>query len=289
LPAAFEFIGDDLVVGHNIGFDLRVLRGQSRRLSLEVPALSSVDTWLLTQRFLDVKDRRLAQLAIELGLEHPPSHRAQDDVTTTIELLHYVMPLVEKGAEQRRAIVERDGEPFASWADDLDYWRTLAQTERPALVASQVMIDSGLREHYAKEPERLEHLDELIGTFEERDSESEDTWSALERLVRMTALVRYVDQLSERNDQVPLLTIHQAKGLEFDTVFIAGLYEDELPRWTSVRDGRMSEEQRLFYVALTRARRRLYLSAPRSTDERVRQRSQFIDAIDPELLDVWDE
>jgi DNA helicase II / ATP-dependent DNA helicase PcrA len=288
LAAAFEFIGDDLVVGHNIGFDLRVLRNQGRRLGLDAPTLSSVDTWLLTQRFLqEVKDRRLEKLAADLGLDHEPSHRAEEDVAATIDLLHYLMPLVEKGAEQRRRIIERDGEPFARWADDLDYWRTLAQTERPALVASQVMIDSGLRAHYAKEPERLEHLDELIGTFEQKDSEAEDTWTALERLVRMTALVRYVDQLTERNDQVPLLTIHQAKGLEFDTVFIAGLYEDELPRWSAVNEGRLAEEQRLFYVALTRARRRLYLSAARSTDQRVRQPSQFIAAIDPELLETF--
>jgi DNA helicase-2/ATP-dependent DNA helicase PcrA len=286
LRAAFEFIGDDLVVGHNIGFDLRVLRAQGRALRLDVPTMSSVDTWLLTQRFLEVKDRRLEALALELPLAHQPSHRAQDDVAATVDLLDYVMAAVERGAEQRRSIVDGDGKPFASWADDLDYWRALARTQRPARVASQVIFDSGLRAYYAREPERVEHLDELVGTLEERDSEEEDTWTALERLVRMTALVRYVDQLSVRNDQIPLLTIHQAKGLEFDTVFIAGLYEDELPRWSAVNEGRLAEEQRLFYVALTRARRRLYLSAPRSTDQRVRQPSQFVRAIDPALLEI---
>jgi DNA helicase-2/ATP-dependent DNA helicase PcrA len=287
LRDALAFIGEDLIVGHNIGFDLRVLRVQGRRLTLDIPRMNSIDTWLLTQRFLqDAKDRRLESLALELGLEHQPAHRAQDDVAATIDLLRYLMQYVEKGAEQRRAIIEHDGEPFVRWADDLDYWRALAQTERPARVASQVIMESGLRAYYAGEPQRLEHLDELVGTLEERDSEGEDTWTALERLVRMTALVRYVDQLSKRNDRIPLLTIHQAKGLEFDTVFIAGLHDDELPRRSAVNEGRIREEQRLFYVGLTRARRRLFLSGPRTTDQRVRQPSRFLTAIDPALIEI---
>ena len=100
----------------------------------------------------------------------------------------------------------------------------------------------------------------------------------------LAALIRYVDQVLNGDDRIPLLTIHQAKGLEFDTVFIAGLSDGELPRRNAIREGRLAEEQRLFYVALTRARSRLYLSGPRSTDNRVRQPSPFIAAIDPAYM-----
>jgi DNA helicase-2/ATP-dependent DNA helicase PcrA len=56
--------------------------------------------------------------------------------------------------------------------------------------------------------------------------------------------------------------VHQAKGLEFDTVFIAGCAEGEFPNRRSLREGLEAEEHRLFYVALSRAKRRLFLSYP---------------------------
>jgi len=83
--------------------------------------------------------------------------------------------------------------------------------------------------------------------------------------LQYAALARNVDHLQDGDDRVPIITIHQAKGLEFDTVFIAGLFEGELPRRRSVDEGRLEEERRLFYVALTRARRRL--CHPRGRDD----------------------
>jgi DNA helicase-2/ATP-dependent DNA helicase PcrA len=79
-------------------------------------------------------------------------------------------------------------------------------------------------------------------------------------VVSQAALARSLEQVDDRDDRVPIITIHQAKGIEFDTVFIAGLVDGELPRRRSVSEGRLEEERRLFYVALTRARRRLFLS-----------------------------
>jgi DNA helicase-2/ATP-dependent DNA helicase PcrA len=289
LTSVFRFIGDDLVVGHNVGFDLRTLRNQSRMLGLEVPVISSADTLLLAQRFIELPGASempsfsLTGLCAALGLQHQPTHRARADVNATVELLAWLMDIVQRGAEQRRGIVERDGVAFAPWADDLDRWRGLAQMQRPAQVLHQMMAESGLRDVYAREPERLEHLDEFARMVEQRDVHHDDPWTALEKLVRSAALIRYVDQVLNEDDRIPLLTIHQSKGLEFDTVFIAGLSDGELPRGHAIREGRLAEEQRLFYVALTRARSRLYLSGPRSADDRVRQPSPFITAIDPAL------
>lgn len=57
-----------------------------------------------------------------------------------------------------------------------------------------------------------------------------------------------------------VITVHQAKGLEFDTVFVGAMAENEFPFYFAVRDGNIREELRVFYVAVTRARRRLFLS-----------------------------
>ncbi len=65
---------------------------------------------------------------------------------------------------------------------------------------------------------------------------------------------------------IPILTVHQSKGLEFDTVIIAGLAEDEFPGYYAKKGGTMEEEKRLFYVALTRAKRHLILSSYQIND-----------------------
>ncbi|MEI6702272.1 MAG: 3'-5' exonuclease [Deltaproteobacteria bacterium] len=65
---------------------------------------------------------------------------------------------------------------------------------------------------------------------------------------------------------MPILTVHQSKGLEFDTVFVAGLTEDEFPSYYAKKDGKLEEEKRLFYVAITRAKRHLILSSHAAND-----------------------
>ena len=65
---------------------------------------------------------------------------------------------------------------------------------------------------------------------------------------------------------IPILTVHQSKGLEFDIVIIAGLAEDEFPSYYNKHDLKLEEEKRLFYVALTRAKRHLILSSYQIND-----------------------
>ena len=103
------------------------------------------------------------------------------------------------------------------------------------------------------------------------------------------------DQDTDSRDKVNLLTIHAAKGLEFDTVFLAGLEEGMMPHARSIEenDGEIEEERRLFYVAITRAQRRLVLSACRSRRRRGQVcealPSPFLDELPRELLSIQEE
>jgi DNA helicase II / ATP-dependent DNA helicase PcrA len=102
----------------------------------------------------------------------------------------------------------------------------------------------------------LLELREVVGRY--ADLEPQD---ALDRLLEETALVADQDAYEADADAVTLITLHAAKGLEFDAVFISGLEEGVFPHARALEDERqMAEERRLAYVGLTRARHRLYLT-----------------------------
>jgi DNA helicase-2/ATP-dependent DNA helicase PcrA len=109
--------------------------------------------------------------------------------------------------------------------------------------------------------------------------------TALRSILEFTALAKNLDQVSQDDNQVPIITIHQSKGLEFDSVFIAGASEGEFPSFFSVRDNNLEEERRLFYVAMTRAKQKLFISAY-SKDFRgfSKSRSEFINEIHKEYI-----
>ncbi len=112
--------------------------------------------------------------------------------------------------------------------------------------------------------ERVENLDELRSTARDflyvEDEEIEGGLSPLTVFLESVSLVSDTDHLEDRGDAITLITLHQAKGLEFPVVFMVGMEEGLLPHSRSLEDeDQMEEERRLCYVGLTRAQRRLYL------------------------------
>ncbi|MBP7524544.1 MAG: exodeoxyribonuclease V subunit gamma [Propionivibrio sp.] len=147
-----------------------------------------------------------------------------------------------------------------------------AETEHLPLpeVIDHLIEKSGLRQHYLAEKEgreRLENLDELINAATNFLQEESDTLAnpaeanPLASFLAHASLEAGEHQAGEGQEAVQLMTVHAAKGLEFDAVFITGLEQGLFPHDNSTqeRDG-LEEERRLMYVAVTRARKRLYLT-----------------------------
>jgi DNA helicase-2/ATP-dependent DNA helicase PcrA len=145
-------------------------------------------------------------------------------------------------------------------------------------VIEHVIEVSGLKAHYRAEKEgadRLENLSELINaaaTFvAERNVQPAGEAAGMDEPDELTAFLAHAaleageHQAGAGADALQLMTVHSAKGLEFHTVFVSGLEEGLFPHENSLTeaDG-IEEERRLMYVALTRARRRLYLSFAQS-------------------------
>ena len=123
---------------------------------------------------------------------------------------------------------------------------------------------TGLEEQYRKEDtdeamSRIENIHEFRGSVHEFAlSEEKPT---LEGYLENISLVTDLDRAEDKGGYVTLMTLHSAKGLEFDNVFIPGLEEGIFPSARSIEeDSRLEEERRLMYVGITRARKRLFLS-----------------------------
>jgi DNA helicase-2/ATP-dependent DNA helicase PcrA len=160
-----------------------------------------------------------------------------------------------------------------------------------------VVAKSGLMDHYKAEregAERLANLAELVNAaaaFNAEDIavESGEEADPLTAFLTHAALEAGEHQAGEGQDALQLMTMHSAKGLEFDTVFVSGLEEGLFPHEQSLleKDG-VEEERRLMYVALTRARKRLNISFAQTRllhgQTRYNLPSRFLDEIPQGLL-----
>ncbi len=111
---------------------------------------------------------------------------------------------------------------------------------------------------------RIENLEELVGVAAEFDANHELEGAAdvppLEEFLQQISLYTEQDGLREEESLITLMTLHNAKGLEYDTVFIVGCEEGSFPHMRALEEGGEEEERRLCYVGITRARRRLYMT-----------------------------
>ncbi|MCH7706218.1 MAG: ATP-binding domain-containing protein [Chloroflexi bacterium] len=153
-----------------------------------------------------------------------------------------------------RAVLER----FVALIDGLS---REAETAGPVELVDMVLDRAGYR-HYLAEgentEERLENVMELRGQAAE--AQESDPEGGLGAFLERVALVSDVDGLDETTDALTLITLHQAKGLEYPVVFIVGMEEGLLPHSRSIDDPQqLEEERRLCYVGVTRAEQRLYL------------------------------
>jgi DNA helicase-2/ATP-dependent DNA helicase PcrA len=134
---------------------------------------------------------------------------------------------------------------------------------------------------------RLENLEELVGVAREYDATAEE--GSVEEFLQQLALFSEQDNLRDDEGIVTLMTLHNAKGLEFGIVFIIGLEDGVFPHMRSIESGDLEEERRLAYVGITRAKRQLYLTHARTRllfgARDWNMRSRFIDEIPAEFTD----
>ena len=160
-------------------------------------------------------------------------------------------------------ITKKAATSFADFAVTLEKLIELSKREKVVDLVDRVVEDTGFRNFIQNSDdspqERWENIMELRATAQEFNAEAPP--DGLATLLDRLSLVADVDNYEDADDSITLITLHQAKGLEFPVVFMVGMEEGLLPHSRSLDDeDQLEEERRLCYVGMTRAEKLLYLT-----------------------------
>jgi DNA helicase-2/ATP-dependent DNA helicase PcrA len=270
-----DFVDGCVVVGHNLeAYDWPLILNQS---GLDFNIIALADTLEISRRLIKLGRYRLSFIVDALGLPQREAHRAIDDVRMTADVLAKLKDILAAQADARRAAVAQVGKRFLELAHQVEDWRRRARGQSPLESLDMVLDEGLLREHFGREQngdDRLANLDELGRLLA--------TVSTLDEALEITSLGSDLDAQLGDEDRVRILTVHQSKGLEFDTVFLVKANEGEFPSWRSIKDGNVDEEHRLFYVAVSRARENLYVTFQQKDGRgRTQTPSRYLKALRP--------
>jgi DNA helicase-2/ATP-dependent DNA helicase PcrA len=197
--------------------------------------------------------------------------------------------------EKIEAISPRTKHTIHDFAEMMHEFSKLKEKEPVDELTEIIAEKSGYLDELRKEKtieaeNRIDNIEELINATSEFKERAENP--TLEGFLEEVSLITDIDQWDNTKDAVTLMTLHAAKGLEFPVVFIAGLEEGLFPLSRSLENpSDLEEERRLFYVGITRARERLFLSHAlhrRRFGDMTNLRSRFLDEIPEKLLQVED-
>ncbi len=291
-----EYSKDSIIVGHNVQYDINILCSELERSNLGKPKFKTFyDTLDIYRRFYPGNiNYKLENLSKVYDTKHKPSHDAMDDIIATGELL--VRAINEKiipTSMERMALMSKHLKAFTAISKKLNELFQIAESKRPYELVACVMNGFNIKSMYAgdENKEKLNRLRDLYALFRDLDDKSKGNRDALLDIIRITGLSNgELESLiinRTKKPRIPIITVHQAKGLEFDTVFLAGIQNNTFPSYMAIKEGNLAEEKRVFYVAITRAKKRLVITYNSQGKYGHRNEiSQFINYIPKEFFKI---
>ena len=167
---------------------------------------------------------------------------------------------------------------------DIHQMKTMTPEQAIKYIRKKIGYDEFLKEYAEEKHSSLSGLTETLDYIQEQAAghQTIEEW--------FTFVQKYTEELKEQREKGPsdedelvLLTMHGAKGLEYDTVFIIGANEDEIPYKKAKTPAAIEEERRMFYVAMTRAKRKLFVTYRREKNGKRQSPSRFLSEL---LFDV---
>ena len=286
------FSKDRVIVGHNVSFDINILESELRKTGLQDPDFKTFyDTLDIYRRFYpNLNNHKLDNLSELFETNHRPTHDAMDDILATSELLvHALKEKIIPTSFQRMNKVSGHLAAFSDISGQLDDFFLQVASKRPFDIITTIVLNFKMKQLYSEE--KINNLRKFYTLIEEIDNPNKNHKDALLEVLKVTGLSNGDIELlmleNRKKVRIPIITVHQAKGLEFNTVFLAGVQESRFPSFRAVESDDLEEEKRTFYVAITRAKKQLYITCnSQGWYGSVNEKSRFLDFIPEEYVEI---
>lgn len=276
LEMFMSYIGDNILLGHNVNYDYNILKyNLNREFGYKYNNFTRVtlDTLKLAHLLHPrLRKYKLEYLLSQLGLEGINSHMADDDILATLHLTNHCRKEAEKHIasqiqffstkEYRQAKDELD----FSYKEYYNHTNSILYSLRPtgkALIDEMLYIDRNLMEKC--EVRRVDRFDLVVDFLQDEvisNSEPNALYAHLSSHLMDMSTYREADMCESSNfkERLFISTVHKAKGLEFENVVVLRAVNNRYPSFAHPRDEEQDEDKRLFYVAISRAMKRLIIS-----------------------------
>jgi len=253
------FVRGCVLVGHNnIAYDKPLVSRQLNDNALPMlDILAEYDTLVIAKQFYpNLANYKLSTLCETFGIINECAHNALGDITATSECL--VQMLKEKilpTALERRTVIAKYLAKFEKIHAFMEEMRRRLQNGEE--LGAYIVECLKLKNRYTSNAD-WSAIRDLIQSLLPTQTEGVEF---IKDYIRDAALSSsQMDILIQKLNRIPIITVHQAKGCEFDTVILAGADDSHFPTYAARQSGRDEEEKKVFYVAITRAKRKLILT-----------------------------
>ncbi|MBQ7643355.1 MAG: UvrD-helicase domain-containing protein, partial [Clostridia bacterium] len=258
-----EFAGGCVLIGHNsYAFDDNILFRTAKREGVELGLGERYDTLSIARLFRpDLADYKLSTICGEFGVVNERAHDAFSDVTATAAILKvlisdYLIPT----AAARTAFMKKHSDKFRAFYENVKTLSAYIGQSRAFDAVKFIGGDCGVMKKHSSAADK-ESANDFYLALKEVLSGAKEGFSGVKDFVSAAALSgSQMDIVIKKLGKFPLITVHQSKGCEFESVILVGAGENEFPSYGAKVSGNEEEEKRVFYVALSRAKKKLTIT-----------------------------
>ena len=256
-----DFVKGRVLVGHNsLHFDAPLVRRQLAENGLPpLDIKAEYDTLVMAKQFYaSMPSFKLSALCEKFGIVNEAAHNAYGDIVATGKVLcRMITEVVLPNAEKRKEVCAKNLEKFEKLYAFIEKLQGDMKQLSPRVVAQAVVEGLRIRSRYTADSDGRA-LDELLQGMPDGKVNTEaflHTYLSGAELAGSRA-----DLFMAQQNRVPILTVHQAKGCEFDVVILAGADDRNFPNFYAKNAKTEEEERKIFYVAISRAKKKLILT-----------------------------